>query len=95
MALQSSALLASLLGAKPVGFDERHAREVQKRYAHACRAAFARRLYLAQLYAQIAMHGPLAAPAAALMRSWPSTLTRAATLAGKTHTGMLTGRPAH
>ncbi|MGH8218791.1 MAG: NAD(P)/FAD-dependent oxidoreductase [Steroidobacteraceae bacterium] len=87
IALQSAALLAQLLGSKCERFDGCRYRAVQQRYANACRARFARRLYLAQLYAQVAMCRPIAASATAVMRAWPRALTRAARLAGKANPG--------
>jgi flavin-dependent dehydrogenase len=87
MALQSAMLLADLLGSPSERIDERRLRSVQARYARACRGAFRRRLRLGALYAQVAMHDPLAASATALIRAWPRSLTRAAQLAGKARPG--------
>jgi hypothetical protein len=44
---------------------------------------------LAQLYAQVAMQPSLANAAAILMKTWPSTLTVGAQLAGKARRGLL------
>jgi flavin-dependent dehydrogenase len=88
MALQSAALLAGLLQPKPANIDGAFIRDCQERYARACRRAFARRLYWAQCYAHVAMRRSVATPLAALMQTWPHTLTVAARLAGKARSSL-------
>ena len=85
MALQSAALLAPLLAARPAAaFDAAWAADVHRRYAAAWRAAFVPRLRLAATYAHLAMRPPLAHAAGSLLRRWPGLLMTAARLAGKT-----------
>ena len=84
MALQSAALLTNILTRQPVAaIDRRLAGQVQCRYVAAWRAEFAPRLRIAALYAHAAMRPAFARPAHAVLRRWPSLLTRAARLAGK------------
>jgi flavin-dependent dehydrogenase len=84
MALQSSALLAATIGPCPAAMLSR-ARivELHRRYAAAWRRAFAPRLRLAAIYAEIAMRPALAQPVRVLLQRWPHLLSRAARLAGK------------
>jgi flavin-dependent dehydrogenase len=85
MALQSAALLAPLLAARPAAAcDAAWAADVHRRYAAAWRAAFVPRLRLAATYAHLAMRPPLAHAAGSLLRRWPGLLMTAARLAGKT-----------
>jgi flavin-dependent dehydrogenase len=85
MALQSAALLAPLLAARPAAAcDAAWAAEVHRRYAAAWRAAFVPRLRLAATYAHLAMRPVLAEAAGSLLRRWPGLLVTAARLAGKT-----------
>jgi len=84
MALQSSALLASMLTRTPsADIGGRFGIELHRAYAAAWRRAFAPRLRLAALYAHTAMRPRLAEPARALLRRWPTLLRSAAELAGK------------
>jgi flavin-dependent dehydrogenase len=88
MALQSSALLAAMLTRRPAtairgGFGF----ELHRSYAAAWRRAFAPRLRLAAVYAHVAMRPRLAEPARALLRRWPTLLSAAAQLAGKSARG--------
>jgi menaquinone-9 beta-reductase len=83
MALQSAALLADLMRARPARIDAIYLRDRQRRYAQACQRAFAWRLQWSRCCAQMAMHRPVATPLAVLMQTWPHTLTLAARLAGK------------
>lgn len=83
MALQSAALLASLVGSRPSSIDATLIRKVEGRYVRACRRAFAWRIYWARCCAQVAMRRSAAAPLAAVMQAWPRSLTCAARLAGK------------
>ncbi|HEY2591376.1 MAG TPA: FAD-dependent oxidoreductase [Steroidobacteraceae bacterium] len=83
MALESAALLATLLGDRPTYFDERLTRSVHDAYVRAVRATFARRVRLAQVYSHVAMRQRIATAIAVLFQSWPRTLTLAAQLAGK------------
>jgi flavin-dependent dehydrogenase len=85
MALQSAALLAATLTARPAAaFDVAQAVAAQRRYTAAWRAAFLPRLRLAATYAQLAMRPPLARAAGAVLGSWPGLLVTASRLAGKT-----------
>jgi 2-polyprenyl-6-methoxyphenol hydroxylase-like FAD-dependent oxidoreductase len=83
LALQSAAILAEVLGPPRAPIDACLTRELQRRYARTCRAAFSQRLRLSRIYAYVAMHPSLAAYAAILMHRWPHALTRAALFAGK------------
>jgi len=87
MALESAALLATLLGSRPSQLDERALAGLHEAYIRAAHAAFARRLWFAHAYSRLAMHQPIAAVIALLFRSWPQTLTFAAHLAGKARSG--------
>jgi len=85
MALQSAAVLAPLLAARPAAaFDATWAADVHRRYAAAWRGAFVPRLRLAAIYAHLAMRPPLARAAGGLLRRWPGLLMTAARFAGKT-----------
>lgn len=85
MALQSSALLASLLTREaPAAIDPRCGVALHRAYAAAWRRSFAPRLRLAAAYAQVAMRPGLSRPARALIRRWPAVLSSGARLAGKT-----------
>jgi menaquinone-9 beta-reductase len=91
MALESAALLATLLGAaRPTSFDERLTRRVHEAYIHAARATFARRVRLAQVYSHLAMRQRMATAIGVLIQSWPRTLTLTAQLAGKARDGAFT-----
>jgi flavin-dependent dehydrogenase len=92
MALQSAALLAGLLAGKPTTLDAAFVDRCEQRYARECHRAFARRMQWARYCAYIAMHGALAGPLAALMQSWPMTLSLAARLAGKARAATLHAR---
>ena len=84
MALQSSRLLADALlmhVARSVSAASLSA--THRSYASAWRKAFLPRLRLAAVYAQVAMHAPLAGTATAGLRAWPALLTSAARMAGK------------
>jgi flavin-dependent dehydrogenase len=84
MALQSSALLASMLTCRPAtAIRGRFGIELHRSYAAAWRRAFAPRLRLAAIYAHVAMRPRLAEPARTLLRRWPTLLSGAAQLAGK------------
>jgi flavin-dependent dehydrogenase len=84
MALQSSALLVDMLTQRRCApIDVAAALHQQVVYQAAWRAAFAPRLRLAALYAQVAMRPALARPALGVLRRWPTLLTHAAGWAGK------------
>ena len=88
MALQSSALLAAMLTRRPAtAIRGRFGIELHRSYAAAWRRAFAPRLRLAAIYAHVAMRPRLAEPAGALLRCWPTLLSGAAQLAGKSASG--------
>jgi len=88
MALQSSALLASMLTRRPASaIRGRFGSELQRSYEAAWRRAFAPRLRLAALYAHVAMRPRLAEPARALLGRFPTLLSSAAQLAGKAASG--------
>jgi menaquinone-9 beta-reductase len=88
MALQSSALLATMLTRRPAtAIRGRVGVELHRSYAAAWRRAFAPRLRLAAIYAHVAMRPRLAEPARALLRRWPTLLRGAAQLAGKAAAG--------
>jgi flavin-dependent dehydrogenase len=89
MALQSSALLAAMLTRRPAtAIRGRVGIELHRSYAAAWRRAFAPRLRLAAIYAHVAMRPRLAEPARALLRRWPTLLSAAAQLAGKSASGV-------
>jgi len=90
MALESAALLATLLGDRPAHFDERFTRRVHDAYIRTAHATFARRLRLAQVYSHLAMRQRIATAIAVLIQSWPRTLTLAAQFAGKARDGAFT-----
>jgi len=84
MALQSAFLLTrQLSGHAAAALDRRSTETLNRRYAAAWRARFAPRLGVAKAYANAAMRPAVALPLQALLRSWPSLLTRAARWAGK------------
>lgn len=83
MALESAALVAALLGRAPSKVDASLVCNVQEAYLRAVRHHFSLRLRLASLYAHLAMHERIANAIAALIQSWPGTLTFAAQIAGK------------
>lgn len=84
MALQSARLLAGRLGGqRPAALDANDFRLIHREVNANWRAAFARRMHLAALYSQIAMHPALTLPLTAVLRCWPPLLTRAARFAGK------------
>ena len=88
MALQSSALLTAMLTRRPATtIRGRFGLELHRSYAAAWRRAFAPRLRLAAIYAHVAMRPRLAEPARALLRRWPTLLSAAAQLAGKSASG--------
>jgi 2-polyprenyl-6-methoxyphenol hydroxylase-like FAD-dependent oxidoreductase len=88
VALQSSALLAAMLTRRPAtAIRGRFGLELHRSYAAAWRRAFAPRLRLAAIYAHVAMRPRLAEPARALLRRWPTLLSTAAQLAGKSARG--------
>ena len=86
MALQSAALLSSLLlgprGVARVPHSEAQA-DVQRRYATAWRQQFAPRLRLAAAFAQVSMRPRSAAALMHTLRLWPGLLTRGARWGGK------------
>jgi flavin-dependent dehydrogenase len=87
MALQSAALLASVLidraGATAVVPDGAAQAELQRRYAARWRQAFAPRVRLAAFFAHVAMRPRPAKALMALLRIWPGLLTRGARWGGK------------
>lgn len=84
MALQSSALLAGILTRHaPAALDAQVGIALHRAYRAAWRREFAPRLRLAAFYAQLVMRPALGGPARALIRRWPSLLSRGAQLAGK------------
>lgn len=84
MALQSSALLAAQLGRKqPAAHPSRYFDRIQRAYAAAWRRQFSSRLWIAQLYAHIAMHPALVPAAQEILGRLPRALTVAARVAGK------------
>jgi len=85
MALESAAMLAIALGHRPSSVTACSTGVAQGKHMRMMRAAFARRLMLAQLYSHLAMRGRVATAATMLMRAFPRTLTLAAQLAGKAH----------
>jgi 2-polyprenyl-6-methoxyphenol hydroxylase-like FAD-dependent oxidoreductase len=88
MALQSAALLASVLlgrsGAAAVP-DANTQRGLQRAYATAWRTAFATRLRLAAFFAHLAMGPYSAGMLLHLVGVWPGLLTRGARWGGKIH----------
>jgi flavin-dependent dehydrogenase len=93
MAIQSAALLTHVLTQQSVAtVDRRLTSQLQHQYSAAWRAEFVPRLRLAALYAHTAMRPALALPAQAMLRRWPTLLTKAAQLAGKARPCVL--RPA-
>jgi len=96
MALQSAALLCSLLlsppGAPTVP-DARAQYELQRRYAAAWRKAFAARLRLAAVFAHLAMRPRSATALMSAVRIWPGLLTRGARWGGKVRLANSTGTP--
>jgi flavin-dependent dehydrogenase len=95
MALQSAALLASILidrsghpGAIPVGTAQA---ELQRLYAARWRKSFAPRLQLAALFAHVAMRPGPAKALIALLRIWPGLLTHGARWGGKVRFSESTG----
>lgn len=84
MALQSAFLLARRLIEQPVSaIDASRRAQINRAYAEAWQRAFARRLRLAAVYAQIAMRPALSVAAAAALSRWPRLLADAARFAGK------------
>jgi len=84
MGLQSARLLAGhLIRESAALFQPDRAREVNRRYAAAWRAAFGSRLLFAAGFAHALMRPQVAARAESLLRHWPSLLTQAARWAGK------------
>jgi len=85
MALQSAHMLAGLLsGQRACALDARRTQQLTARYAKAWRAAFAPRVRFAAAAAHAAMQPQFASLSHALVRRWPTLLTRAARWAGKT-----------
>jgi hypothetical protein len=81
-------LLAAMLTRRPAtAIRGRFGLELHRSYAAAWRRAFAPRLRLAAIYAHVAMRPRLAEPARALLRRWPTLLSTAAQLAGKSARG--------
>jgi hypothetical protein len=90
MALQSALLLTrGLVRQSPRMIDAARARTLGGQYAAAWHAAFAGRLRLASLYAQVAMRPSLASPARLALHRWPRLLTEAARRAGKARRALL------
>jgi 2-polyprenyl-6-methoxyphenol hydroxylase-like FAD-dependent oxidoreductase len=85
MALQSAALLSSLLGHAGAAAlaDGSGQAALQRRYAAAWRQQFAPRLHLAAVFAHLAMRPRSAAALMKLLRLWPGLLTRGARWGGK------------
>jgi len=84
MALQSAFLLAGYLMAQPAhAIDATRALEIHRAYRSAWCNAFALRLRLAAIYAQVAMRPVLSVAVTRLLRNCPQLLTAAAHLAGK------------
>jgi menaquinone-9 beta-reductase len=85
MALQSAALLASLLLGPSAATvpDATDQARLQRRYAAAWRKAFAPRLRLAAVFAHVAMRPRGARALMKLVRIWPGLLTRGARWGGK------------
>jgi flavin-dependent dehydrogenase len=84
MALQSSVLLARHLTRQPaVMIDAPRADALQDSYVKDWRAAFCRRMHIANLFAQVAMRPMIARPVGMALQRWPALLTHAARLAGK------------
>jgi 2-polyprenyl-6-methoxyphenol hydroxylase-like FAD-dependent oxidoreductase len=83
MALESAFLLASHLTRFAVDGDSVPWIDLHRTYETAWRAAFAPRMRVASAYAHLAMQPVLNAPTQAVLRRWPSLLTKAARLAGK------------
>jgi hypothetical protein len=84
MALQSSVLLARHLTRQPaVMIDAPRADALQDSYVKDWRAAFCRRMRIANLFAQVAMRPMIARPVGMALQRWPALLTHAARLAGK------------
>ena len=85
MALESAFLLSSCLQSECAG--KTHAvrwMELQRAYELAWRRAFVPRMRVAAAFAQLTMRSALHTPTQAILRRWPSLLTHAAQLAGKT-----------
>jgi len=85
MALQSAALLSSLLGQAGAAAlaDGSGQAALQRRYAAAWRKQFAPRLHLAAAFAHLAMRPRSAAALMKLLSVWPGLLTRGARWGGK------------
>jgi 2-polyprenyl-6-methoxyphenol hydroxylase-like FAD-dependent oxidoreductase len=84
MALQSAFLLAGHLIKQPArAIDVTRALEIHQAYRSAWRSAFALRLRLAAIFAQITMRPALSLPVTRLLGNWPQVLTAAAQFAGK------------
>ncbi len=86
MALQSAAMLCSILPARAHGValpDGRAQADLQRRYAVAWRGAFAPRLRLAATFAHVAMRPRSAAVLMHVVQAWPGLLTRGARWGGK------------
>jgi hypothetical protein len=84
MALQSAFLLAGYLMSQPAhAIDATRALEIHRAYRSAWCNAFALRLRLAAIYAQVAMRPVLSVAVTRLLRNCPQLLTAAAHLAGK------------
>ena len=95
MALQSSLLLAQQLTQQPAAMiDARRAELLQASYATAWQTAFARRMFYANVFAQVAMRPLLARAVGALLQRWPGLMTQAARLAGKARYAVHSPQPA-
>ena len=96
MALQSAALLCSLLLGQPgtTAVPDGSAQAgLQRRYAAAWRQQFAPRLRLAAVFAHLAMRPRSAAALMQLVRMWPGLLTQGARWGGKVRFAGATGAP--
>ncbi len=85
MAMQGAWLLASLLTRAPSARAGHDLDAIGQAYRRAWRAAFLPRIATAWLYAEGAMRRAPVAASLPLFRAFPSLLTRAAALSGKTH----------
>jgi flavin-dependent dehydrogenase len=96
MALQSAAMLCSLLLSPPGATavpDASAQFALQRRYATAWRKAFAPRLRLAAVFAHLAMRPRSATALMSAVRIWPGLLTLGARWGGKVRLANSTGTP--
>ena len=94
MALQSAWMLCAQLlvcGRSGASLDKSWQREVAARYAAQWRGAFALRLHVASIFANVAMRPYLAVPFIACANVWPGLLTLGAQLSGKANCVVDTG----